>query len=116
MAAGSFGVWLAGQLQRAEMKQVDLHRRSGLSTGAISEWLRGIRIPDPENCDRIADALGIPVDVVLSAAGHRPKIQMRETPEIEESLSMMRSLPREEQQVVLEYVRFRWELTRKRGN
>ena len=37
-------------------------------------WVTGKRIPDPESCDRIADALNIDLDLVLWQAGHRPLV------------------------------------------
>lgn len=35
-------------------------------------WLNGTRLPDPASVDRIADVLGLDVDLVLTLAGHRP--------------------------------------------
>lgn len=34
-------------------------------------WLRGERVPTRESCRKIAEALYLPVDEVLVAAGHR---------------------------------------------
>jgi transcriptional regulator with XRE-family HTH domain len=68
-----FRTYLARQLLRREWTQADLARRSGLSPGRISEWMHGKRIPSPESCDRLADALGVDVDDLLVVAGHRPK-------------------------------------------
>jgi hypothetical protein len=40
----------------------------------VRSWAAGLRVPDPENCDRIAEAFGMDVDAVLTVAGHRPAI------------------------------------------
>lgn len=64
--------WLKGQLRRREWTQADLARRMAVSTGTISRWARGERIPTPESCDRLADVLGVDLDTVLGVAGHRP--------------------------------------------
>lgn len=67
-----FGHWLQRQLDRRGWRQAELARRIPISSGAVSHWIRNERIPDPESCDRIADVLGVDVDLVLTLAGHRP--------------------------------------------
>ena len=69
MPSESFGVWLQYQLDRREWSQSDLSARSGLSTGLISNYINGVRHPSPQSVDRIADALMIDVDEVLTRAG-----------------------------------------------
>jgi len=76
-----FGPWLRQQLKRRDWKQKDLADRAGVSTGAVSEWVNGHRRPEPPSCDRIADALGLPWDVVLAKAGHRERVE--QTPDQE---------------------------------
>lgn len=71
-----FGVWLLKELQRRELTQADLTRKTGVATGMVSKWIyRPDKTPSPKSCDLIADALMLPVDVVLTAAGHRPPDQ-----------------------------------------
>lgn len=72
MADQGFGAWLQRQLVRREWNQSDLARRSGIHTSRISDWVNGKRAPSTENAERLADALGVSVDEVLTAAGHRP--------------------------------------------
>lgn len=43
-----------------------------VSTGTISRWVRGDRVPTPESCDLLADVLGVDLDGILALAGHRP--------------------------------------------
>ena len=68
----SLPVWLQSQIDRREWTQSDFARRVGASTGLVSMWLAGKRVPSPASCDRIADVFGLPVDDVLTLAGHRP--------------------------------------------
>lgn len=70
--AQSIAAWLRRQLERREWSQADFARKLGTSTGSVSMWLNGQRIPDPESCDRIADLLRADGDYVLTLAGHRP--------------------------------------------
>lgn len=53
----------------------DLARRMGIVPSLVSRWVSGGRIPSPDSCDLLADALGIDIDRVLVAAGHRPNIE-----------------------------------------
>jgi transcriptional regulator with XRE-family HTH domain len=47
----------------------------GVVPSLVSRWVNAGRIPSPESCDLLADALGLDVDRVLVAAGHRPNIE-----------------------------------------
>ncbi len=67
-----FGPWLGRQLKRREWNQADLARAMNTSSGVVSNWIRGGRVPSPESCDRLADVFGADVDLVLTLAGHRP--------------------------------------------
>jgi len=61
--------------------QTEFAHKVGTSTGTVSMWVMGKRIPDPASCDRIADALGIDLDIVLYQAGHRPQATPPSTPD-----------------------------------
>lgn len=67
-----FGVWLDRQLSRREWSQADLARRLNVQNATVSRWISGVRQPDTESCERIADVLFLDVDEVLAIAGHRP--------------------------------------------
>jgi transcriptional regulator with XRE-family HTH domain len=43
----------------------------GVSPARVSEWLGGKYLPSPASCLRLADALGVDPDAVLTLAGHR---------------------------------------------
>jgi transcriptional regulator with XRE-family HTH domain len=70
-----FGNWLRRKLKDQGMSQSDLARAMETSTGTVSMWVTGKRVPDPDSCDRIADVLLLDLDVVLFQAGHRPLTQ-----------------------------------------
>jgi transcriptional regulator with XRE-family HTH domain len=72
VSTSQFGAWLRRQLRVAGLNQSELAEKIGTSTGTVSMWATGKRVPEPASCDLIADALGVGFDVVLAAAGHRP--------------------------------------------
>lgn len=57
-----FGVNLAELLEDSKMTQRDLADASGLSEAAVSNYLRGRRMPGARALVNIADALGCSVD------------------------------------------------------
>lgn len=67
------GHWIESELRRREWRQADLARRAGISTTAISNWISGQRVPDPQMCDVLADVFRVDLDFVLELAGHRPR-------------------------------------------
>lgn len=67
-----FGRWLQHQLDRRGWRQAEFARRVSASTGTVSHWITGSRLPSPDSCDRIADAFHIDVETVLRQAGHLP--------------------------------------------
>ncbi len=70
--------WLRWEMQRREWNQSDLSRRVGSSTGVVNQWVNGVRVPSPESCDRLADALGVDLTHVLVLAGHLPATELAE--------------------------------------
>lgn len=68
-----FGPWLEQQLKEREWSQGEFGRRSGYNSGQISHWIKGTRTPTARSCQDIADALGLPVQIVLEAAGRDVK-------------------------------------------
>jgi transcriptional regulator with XRE-family HTH domain len=70
-----FSPWLRHQLQRREWTPADFARRLNASEGTVSHWLRGERLPRPSSVDRIAEALGLPLEDVMRRAGYLPPEQ-----------------------------------------
>lgn len=66
----TFGEWLEQELQRKGWLAVDLSRASGVYPSTISKWRNGTQLPRVKQAQLIADALEIPLDDVLRAAGH----------------------------------------------
>lgn len=71
----TFATWLQRHLLRREWTQADFARRLNVSPQVVSKWILAQRIPDPASCDRIADVLGVDLDLVLWQAGHRPNVE-----------------------------------------
>jgi transcriptional regulator with XRE-family HTH domain len=92
MQQESFGVWLARQLRRREWTQADLARQTGISSGRISEWVRGTRLPNSESAIRLADALHEDADHVLALSGHRPNAFAEDDPETAAVVATVRNI------------------------
>lgn len=97
------------------MTQSDLSRKSGLSRAAISALINGTRGPGIESCQKIARALGLPLDEVYRAAGLMPPAPDKN--ELIERISHeIDSLPKDEQESIEEYIKLRIRLWRKKKN
>ena len=64
-----FAKWFTEQLRWRDLSQAEFARRAGIPQSTVNTWARGSRVPDPYNCDLIADALQMNIDVVLFQAG-----------------------------------------------
>ena len=53
----------------------------GVSHATVSRWLSNKDVPNIKSCRRLAEYSGVPVEKVLSVAGHLPRIAEREPPE-----------------------------------
>ena len=52
------------------MKQAAVAREIGVVQSMVSRWLRGLAVPEPDNCRRLARLFGESELVVLAMAGH----------------------------------------------
>ena len=68
----SYREWLQEELRRREWRQADFAREVGIDVSMVSRWLNGRR-PDPASLERVAVALGVDLDALLTLAGHRPQ-------------------------------------------
>lgn len=66
-----FNDWILDQLKLKKWSQADFARNSGLTKGAISNYING-RIPDDEAIRKIAHALNLPVELVFEKANKLP--------------------------------------------
>lgn len=76
-----FGDWLQDILDRKGWTISDLARQIGVQPSTVSRWRSGLRVPEPPQCRRIANALGINRFLVLYQAGHidelpSPRLQL----------------------------------------
>lgn len=110
----SFGEWLEYELELRGWSQAILSRRTGLTSAAVSLLARDQTQPKAETCLAIAEALGIPPEVVMSHAGLLPPAKGDEDLATNEVLHIMRQLPPAEGREILEYARMRyrrWRIT-----
>lgn len=71
----TFANWLDSELKRRpQLNQTALAIHIGLSQSTISSWLRGLYVPQPDNCRKVARFFDIPEDDVLVVAGHRQSV------------------------------------------
>lgn len=68
-ASEKFIKYIEDGLAARNWKQADLARKSGITTGYISQILSGIRSPGVDFCKAIAKAFNVSVDDVLVVAG-----------------------------------------------
>jgi transcriptional regulator with XRE-family HTH domain len=58
------------EMDRRGWRQADFARTAGVDVSMISRWLRGQR-PDTMSLERVAVALGVDLDMLLTLAGYR---------------------------------------------
>ncbi len=109
-----FNEWLTKKLQEVRWSQADLSRYSGITTGAISNYING-RIPDKSALIKIAKALKVSPEIVFRAANILPQ-ENPTTEIIQEITYLVEELPALEQQDILEFVKLRHNLAEKRKN
>jgi transcriptional regulator with XRE-family HTH domain len=111
----NFNDWLGIELERRNLKPIELARLAHVDPGAISRILNGDRKPSPETLEAFAHALKLPPEEVYRAAGLLP-------PDVDESLldkrirHLVETLPTDEdKEEVLAYVELRHKLAEERG-
>jgi transcriptional regulator with XRE-family HTH domain len=67
----NFGGWLRTQLERRGWSRHYFAQSAGIITSTVYKWTNNEQRPSPKHCVIIADALGVDLDLVLAAAGHR---------------------------------------------
>lgn len=61
----SIGYQLKMQREGAKLTQGELARQTGITQAAISRWEDDLRIPNIENCIKLADFYGISLDELV---------------------------------------------------
>lgn len=67
--------FLKGVMQRRKRLPSQLAADLGISHATVSRWLSGDDIPNTRSCQRLSEYTGVPLEKVLSIAGHLPKIR-----------------------------------------
>lgn len=62
----------------AKMTQADLARELSVSKGAVGNWETGMRRPDPETLEEIADLFNVDMDYLLGRKNDRPEVTLEE--------------------------------------
>ena len=53
----------------------------GVSHATVSRWLNGKDVPNTRSCQKLAEYSGVPVEKILSIAGHLPRVTKTAPPE-----------------------------------
>jgi transcriptional regulator with XRE-family HTH domain len=69
-----FVSFLKEVLRRRRCKPIQLAADLGISHATVSRWLSARDIPNTRSCQRLADFSGVPLQKVLSIAGHMPGV------------------------------------------
>lgn len=73
----------------------------GVAPNAIGIWRRGLRVPDPDSCRKVAAWAGLAPDYVLTLAGHRSgAADPGADPIIPEIRSILESFDADEQRMI----------------
>lgn len=108
-----FSDWLKTELLSRNWKQADLVRESKLDSAVVSNLINGKRKSGENTARAIAEAFKLPPETVFRAAGILPP-QIPETEMINKIIHLVSQLPEQEQEDILEFVRFRRRLAEQR--
>jgi transcriptional regulator with XRE-family HTH domain len=109
----TFPEWLASELEKRDMRQVDLAKKSGVATAQISRILSGQRGTESKTLLAIAKALSLPPEQVYRAAGILPPaINIDE--DMERILHETEKLPKADREEVLAYIRMKNNLRKRK--
>jgi transcriptional regulator with XRE-family HTH domain len=70
-----FGDWFTRELERRGWSRYHFAQTAGVHPSMVYRWTEGQR-PQAEQCAKIAEALNVDLDLVLAAAGHRPRNEL----------------------------------------
>lgn len=72
--ASSIVLFLKEVMRRRKRLPSQLAVDLGVSHATVSRWLSGKDVPNIRSCQRLAAYSGVPLEKVLSVAGHLPRI------------------------------------------
>ena len=77
----SIVLFLKEVMRRRKRLPSQLAADLGVSHATVSRWLSGTDVPNTRSCQRLAEYSGVPVEKILSIAGHLPRIAEKGPPE-----------------------------------
>lgn len=90
-AEPSFKQWAREEMARRGWRQADFARAAGIDVSMVSRWMQGRR-PDPASLERVAIALGVDLDLLLTLAGHRPAGPRDDDPRVAALVAKVRQI------------------------
>ncbi len=78
---GAIVSFLREVMRRRKRLPSQLAADLGVSHATVSRWLSDADVPNIKSCQGLAECSGVPLEKVLSIAGHLPGIADREPPE-----------------------------------
>ncbi len=102
-----FGLWLQREREKRGLTQAKLATKAGLNRAVINKIENGQSTPTPDTLQAIADALGIPDEIIFRAAGYIRSPS--DTEYQEEFLHLLSQLSPQEREEILELLRFKAE-------
>lgn len=101
----AFANWLQRELDAVDWTGSDLARKMDVFPSLIRKWLTEQQLPKPKQCAMLAEALNLPLDAVLDAAGHRGRAGLPESAERREAYDLVAALPEGQLPTVLRMLR-----------
>lgn len=105
-----FVAWVVEELDKRNWRPADLAHKAGVSTGSLSNVLKGKRRAGPDICKAIAGAFGAPPEQVFRLAGLLPALPVQEDELLGQVTETYKRLSPEKRREVLEYAL--WQLQR----
>ena len=68
-------------MRRRKRLPSQLAKDLGISHATVSRWLSDEDVPNTHSCRRLAEYTGVPVENILSIAGHLPKVAETGSPQ-----------------------------------
>lgn len=109
----TFATWLTEQLNELGWSYREFGRRINVSHTYAINIANGTSTADSQTLLRIAQALGVPIHVVLRKAGMLPDtVDPFDNPAVREIYDLLKVLPARDHYEILEYTRLRYRLFR----
>lgn len=102
----AFRIWLSEELDRRNWSHRELARQTGFSHSFVSKAISGERSPSVNFCAKVAEVLNEPLEKVLRLAEILPSFPHSEDPVLQELIDLARTLPPNQRQQVLDYIKF----------